>query len=150
MARPSSIPEYLVLPLLEQWELGKNAEQCSVWLHETHGIEASIVTINRRIKEMKDIQLQAKRDAVRANASDKALDYISMMDQDILKLNKITNRLLDSSNDEQLVLAKQLLETKLKLIDKQMNLTGMDKPEKEQEDQSFMVDGLINKLGKTN
>ena len=36
----------------------------------------------------------------------------------------------------------------MKFIDKQMNLTGMDKPEKVELDQELMAEGLINRLGK--
>jgi hypothetical protein len=150
MARPSLIPPNLVLPLLQKWEAGMNGEQLAAWLKETYQIETSVVTINRRIKELKEIQLQAKREQVRENASEKALDYISMMDHKILKLDKKSNILLESDDPDQIALGKALAETQLKFIDKQMNLTGMDKEEKDIDDQDAVVDNLIKKLGKSN
>lgn len=150
MGRPSNIPEKFVIPMLEQWEGGMNAAQIVDWLKVNHNVETTVSSVNKRIKNIRDIQLQAKKDAIAEKASEQALDYISIMEQDILKLDKHTSRLLKSEKAIDLTLAKTLIDTKAKLIDKQMQLTGMDKPERELEDQDVIVDGLLSKLGKSN
>jgi hypothetical protein len=150
MSRPNLIPENLLIPVLKEWESGKNAEQIADWLRITHSVDVSARNVNSRVKAIRDIELQAKKDAIAKHASEQALDYISMMDNDILKINKITDQLLSSEDQSNWLLAKQLVETKLKLIDKQMNLTGMDRAEKTELDQDIIVDGLLNKINKTN
>ncbi len=146
----SSIPENLVIPLLEQWENGKTDQECANWLKETHNLDVSRLAVCRRIKIIRDIRMQATKDAIAQNASDQALDYVSMMAQDIIKLNKKTTKLLESEDDDKLLLAKTLIDIKHKLIITQMNLLGMDKPEKEQQDQELIIDNMLNKLPKLN
>jgi hypothetical protein len=144
------IPENLVLELFHRWENGDTNADLQVWLLENHKIDASINTINKRIKHLRDTQLQAKKDAVAAKASEQALDYISIMERDILKLDKKTNKLLESNDPDDLMLAKSLMEIKLKLIDKQMNIFGMDKPEKVEDNQDSILDGLVSKINQAN
>jgi predicted phage tail protein len=150
MSRPSVIPESLVIPLLKEWESGKNAEECVVWLKANHNIDSNVRAVNRRIKNIKDIEIQARRDAISKGAAERALDYISIMNDDIMKLDKITKKLLDTDDENKLMLAKQLLEIKLKNIDKQMNLTGMDKPDKATEEEDALLESLLSKLPKAN
>ena len=150
MARTNAIPDNLVLPLLELSESGKTGSQMMDWLKTNHNIETSLSTISKRLKIYKAAQLQAKIETVRANASEKALDYISMMDTDITKLHRKTNKLLESDEPSDLILAKSLIETKKNLIMVQLNSTGMDKPEKDEQDQEFILEGLVSKLGKSN
>jgi DNA polymerase II small subunit/DNA polymerase delta subunit B len=153
MARQSAIPENLVLPLLKEWEGGKTADQLVIWLEQTHSIrfispQAGIAAVNRRIKAVKDVEMQAKRDAVAKAASEQVIDFVSMINKKIAKLDRITDNLLDKDNKKDHILAKALLETQLKYIDKQTNLMGMDNQTNESADQDALVDGLIDKLGK--
>jgi hypothetical protein len=73
-----------------------------------------------------------------------------MLHNDITKLHRKTNRLLESDDKEDLLLAKSLIETKKSLVMIQLGTMGMDKPEKEEQNQDIMIDGLITKLGKSN
>jgi len=150
MARPPLIPEIFVIPMLQLWENGNNAQQIADWLKINHNLEVRHQVVSARIKKVKDIQLQAQRDAIASKASEQALDYISIMDSDILKLNRKTNRLLESDDPDDLMLAKSLIETKTKIITLQMEITGVNQPEKIEQNQDVMVDGLLDKLGKAN
>jgi hypothetical protein len=147
MARPSVIPEMLLMPLFNYWSEGHNADECVLWLKEKHNVICSQQTVSGRLRGLRDIEIQARKAAITEKAASQALDYVSMMDNDINKLNKKTNRLLNSDDKEDLLLAKSLIETKKSLIALQMNLTGMDKPEKQEVQDDQIVEGLISKLG---
>lgn len=147
MTRPATIPESLLLPMLELLENGNNADDIQIWLKEKHNLVVPVRMINRRMKKTRDLQMQAKRDAIAKRASEQAFDYIGIMDERILKLDKIIGKLLTSDSESKLKLAKELSETQLKFIDKQMNLTGMDKHDDSDIIDDTVIDALFEKIG---
>jgi len=146
MAKLSAIPENLIIPLMEKYEDGLNDTELSEWLLTEHGIEASRLAVQGRLKPFRDIAQQAKRDAITSRAGDRALDYVSMIDKDIAKLDKITDLLLQSKDD--MPLAKSLMETKAKLLFKQIEFTGINKEEKDQSNQEDMLQRILAKFPK--
>lgn len=150
MSRPSNIPEILVLPLFQEWMNGKNGEELVKWLMDVHNVKSSITAVHDRIKYLREIELQAKREAVASKASDQALDYFTMTDKDIIRLEKKISRLLLSDEKDDIVLADKLMNTKNKLINTQNGLMDTDKSNKTEQNPDFTVNSLINKLGKSN
>jgi hypothetical protein len=150
MSRSSNIPENLILPLFQQWEGGKTGAQMLEWLKTEHNVDSSISSVNKRIKAYREAALQSKIATVRENASEQALSYASMLDNNILELNKKINKLIKSDDKEDILLADKLMNTQKGLVQAQYGSMIMEKPEKEEQDQELMAENLINKLGKLN
>lgn len=149
MARLSAIPENLIIPLMEQYDNGLSDTELVEWLKKEHNLEVSRMVVQNRLKPFRDLAQQAKRDAIASRAGDRAMDYLSIMDKDIGKLDKLTDRMFaDSAIKPDLNLARQLIETKLKIIAKQLDVTGINKEEKDQSDQEDMLSRILAKIPK--
>ena len=149
MAMTPTIPEYLLIPMLKLWQQGYNDTQLSEWLLEKHNISASTRVVNKRIKKIRDIELQSKRDAIARQAADTAteLNYTAIINKKILLLDKITNDIYNSGNKTEMFLAKQLSETQLKYMDAQNNLMGMNKSDILDTDIDLIEEQINTKLG---
>ena len=149
MAMTPTIPEYLLIPMLKLWQQGYNDTQLSEWLLEKHNISASTRVVNKRIKKIRDIELQSKRDAIARQAADTAteLNYTAIINKKILLLDKITNDIYNSGNKTEMFLAKQLSETQLKYMDAQNNLMGMNKSDILDTDYDLIEEQINTKLG---
>src|ERR1700722_18504227 len=90
IARLSAIPDMLLTPLFNYWSAGHNSEQCVEWLKKEHSIQVSKSTVSARLRILRDLEIQARRDAITEKAAEQGLDYISMMHNDITKLNRKT------------------------------------------------------------
>lgn len=142
----SAIPDKLIVEMLQRSNDGYTHQEITDWLVNVKGVKTSITAVHRRIKEFKDVEQDAKKQAIAEAAAKSAVECVSIIDKHILLLDRETCKLFKSGIKKDKVLGNQLSNTLLKYIDKKMNLTGMDK-EKPNDSDEELVNSLLKKIG---
>lgn len=130
---------------MNKYNEGKDTATIQSYLKAEHNFTCSVWTINRRIRDIKQLEQEARKDAIQEAAAKDALDCVSMLDSRIMQLNTLASDLLDNTDMSTKLAGKQMAETLLKYIDKKLNLTGMDKTDQVSNEE--IVDEIMTKLG---
>jgi hypothetical protein len=99
--------------------------------------------------------LQAKRDAIARKAGETAVECVSIMEEDVKKLETISQKVLDLQINEYSPARNEELKTledlKMRYMAKLTDLTGVGKDKPDQEihiETQDIVQGLLSKIGR--
>lgn len=148
MSRPNLIPDSLINAILKKSRNGDNAQTIANWLEAEHGIKCEDRIVQRRLKEFRRIEQEARKDVIREAATNDAINCVEIINNHITLMSRITDEMLNSDDNDKRVIGRQIADTLLKYIDKKMNLSGMDQSDTYETNE--IMEGLLAKIGRIN
>ena len=145
------ISQSLMSDIMQKHNDGWSYDRINEWLAKDYDIHYTYETLTQKIRNIKTLVKRTSLDSIKYAAGQNAIDYISIMNKNIKQLDEISDKLLMVNCDAaeylpNLAAAKQLKETVLRYIDRQLTITGAAGKAATVEDNEAVLDEILDKL----